>query len=171
MVWVEDSVLLSEFPLYSLCESATTWNKLIESNWELIDQEGPGIWQCLDWTIAHRSKVLGYCLRPPLCICPRAVVVVVLLLRVQGIFVCGHWPKTQALLELFLFFLFLFLLLFLFTFWLIAHLNEMKKVWLTWESNLWPSDLPTVTLPPGYTWVKKLKYSRRPWTSIGRLAC
>ena len=52
----------------------------------------------------------------------------------------------------------------------------MKKLWLIWETKLWPSNQQTVTLPSelerlDVLSVKKFKYSRRPRTSIGRLTC
>ena len=58
----------------------------------------------------------------------------------------------------------------------IPHLNRLKKLWLTWESDLWPSDLQTVLVPSELVRLdefkgKKIKHGRRPQTSIGRLAC
>ena len=86
--------------------------------------------------------------------------------------------KTKELLEF----------LFLFPFWFISSF-KWKKIGLSWESNLWPSDSLPITQSivlfgldehsakhVSCKWFerihsKKLKSSCRPRTSIGQLAC
>ena len=82
------------------------------------------------------------------------------------LFVCGHRPKTNELLEL---------LLFLFTFWFIPHLNEMKNY--CWLGNR-ISDLQLLR-PSIYqlsyrgliAFGVNLKYSRRPRTCFTCFRC